>query len=86
MIALPPDLNTITDARTRAEEDGDDARLFALRELELAHQALPPAIDGVRRVRLLATDAISTTWEGWNMDADQILALVKKAKQEQAIA
>ena len=24
--------------------------------------------------------------EGWNMDADQILALVKKAKQEQAIA
>ena len=31
MIALPPDLNTITDARARAEEDGDDARLFALR-------------------------------------------------------
>ena len=24
--------------------------------------------------------------EGWNMDVDQILALVKKAKQEQAIA
>ena len=71
MIALPPDLNTITDARTRAEEDGDDARLFALRELELAHQALPPAIDGVRRVRLLATDAISTTWEGWNLDGGE---------------
>ena len=71
MIALPPDLNTITDARTAAEANGDDARLIALRELELAHQALPPTIDGVRRVRLLTTDAISTTWEGWSLDGGE---------------
>ena len=71
VIALPPDLNTITDARTRAEADGNDARLIALRELELAHQALPPTIDGVRRVRLLTTDAISTTWEGWSLDGGE---------------
>ena len=75
MIALPPDLNTITDARIEAETSGDDARLMALRELELAHQALPPTIDGVRRVRLLSTDAISTTWEGWSLDGGERVLL-----------
>ena len=44
MIALPPELNTITDARTAAEANGDDARLIAF--ASLMHQALPPTIDG----------------------------------------
>ena len=61
---LPADLNSITEARSAAEESGDDQALLALRELELAHLALPPVIDGVRRSRLLHFDAISTTWEG----------------------
>lgn len=75
MIALPPDLNVITDARIEAETAGDDARMLALRDLELAHQSLPPTIDGVRRVRLLTTDAISTTWEGWNLDGGERVIL-----------
>jgi hypothetical protein len=64
---LPPDLNSITEARIAAEESGDDRALLELRDLELAHLALPPVIDGVRRGRLLRFDAISTTWEGWSL-------------------
>ena len=68
---LPADLNSITEARSAAEESGDDQALLALRELELAHLALPPVIDGVRRSRLLHFDAISTTWEGWSLTGGQ---------------
>ncbi len=67
VIALPPDLNTITEARIQAEAATVDARLLEMRELELAHLGLPPVIDGVRRVRLLDTDPISTVWEGWSV-------------------
>ena len=65
------DINRITEARAIAESEGDDAALLALRELELAHAALPPVIDGVRRSRLLQTDPISTTWEGWHLTGGQ---------------
>lgn len=68
VIQLPPDLNAITEARIVAEDEGDDARILLLRELELAHLSLPPTIDGIRRSRLLATDAITTTWEGWDVN------------------
>ena len=71
MTPFPPDLNSITDARIAAEANGDDAALLALRELELAHAALPPVIDGVRRSRMLHCDAISTTWEGWSLNGGQ---------------
>jgi len=64
---LPPHLNAITEARIIAEESGSDDDLFRLRELELAHLALPPTIDGIRRVRLMKADQISTTWEGWDV-------------------
>ena len=69
--SLPPDINAITEARIEAEDGGCDATLLAMRELELAHLALPPVIDGVRRVRLLDTDAISTTWEGWSVSGGE---------------
>lgn len=55
-----------TAARERAEEARDDARLLLWRSLEVAGQELPPVIDGARRDRLLAADALSTTWEGWD--------------------
>ncbi len=71
VISTPPDLNAVTDARIAAEHSGDDDQLLLMRDLELAHQSLPPCIDGARRVRLLATDAISTTWEGWNLDGGE---------------
>ena len=64
---IPPDINDITALRTRAENEGDDAGILAMRELEIAHLSLPPVIDGVRRTRMLAVDAISTTWEGWSL-------------------
>ena len=71
MTPFPPDLNSITEARIAAEANGDDAALLELRELELAHAALPPIIDGVRRSRMLHCDAISTTWEGWSVSGGQ---------------
>ena len=71
VILLPPDLNTITEARIVAEESGCDDQILALRELEIAHLALPPNIDGTRRSRLLTSDSISTTWEGWDVIGGQ---------------
>ncbi|MGB0639904.1 MAG: hypothetical protein ACPGTU_11260, partial [Myxococcota bacterium] len=68
---LPSDPTFITEARAAAENGGTDAELLELRELELAHVALPPVIDGVRRSRLLHADAIATTWEGWSMTGGQ---------------
>ncbi len=66
-MTAPPDLNAITEARIQAEKNGMDAEILSMRDMELAHLALPPVIDGVRRTRLLSTDAISTTWEGWSL-------------------
>ena len=71
MDSMYTDINQITEARAEAEQAGDDAALLALRELELAHSALPPVIDGVRRNRLIRYDAISTTWEGWSLTGGQ---------------
>jgi hypothetical protein len=71
VISLPPDLNAITEARIQAEDGACDATLLRMRELELAHLALPPIIDGVRRIRLLNTDPISTTWEGWSVSGGE---------------
>jgi hypothetical protein len=68
---LPSDPTFITEARAAAEDGGTDAELLELRELELAHTALPPVIDGVRRSRLLHADAVTTTWEGWSMTGGQ---------------
>lgn len=64
-LALPPDATTRAAAWVRAEAAGDDLTLLALRELEQACAGLPPTIDGARRTRLLAADAIATTWEAW---------------------
>jgi len=72
---LPPDPHTLTEAREAAEHEGDDALLHGLRQLEIAHGALPPVIDGARRSRLLHTDAISTTWEAWSTIGGQRLYL-----------
>jgi len=58
VIPLPPDLNAITEARIVAEESGNDEQILVLRELEIAHLALPPTIDGIRRSRLLTADSI----------------------------
>lgn len=63
---LPPDPSLLCEARKSAEGAGDDLQLLAARELELAHDALPPVIDGARRSRLLHTDPIATTWEAWD--------------------
>ena len=71
MDSMYTDINQITAARIDAENSGDDGSLLALRELELAHTALPPVIDGVRRNRLIRFDAISTTWEGWSLTGGQ---------------
>ncbi len=67
VIDIPPDLNEITESRIEAEARGNDADLLAMRDMELAHLSLPPVIDGARRTRMLAMDAISTTWEGWSL-------------------
>ncbi len=72
---LPPDPSTLPEARAAAEQAGDDVALFRLRELELAHAALPPVIDGARRSRLLHTDAVTTTWEAWSTSGGQRLFL-----------
>ena len=72
---LPPDPHSLCDAREQAEREGNDTALKRLRELELAHAALPPVIDGARRTRLLHTDAISTTWEAWSTTGGQRLFL-----------
>ncbi len=72
---LPPDPSTLSSAREEAEKGGDDADLLRLRELELAHAALPPVIDGARRCRLLHTDPIATTWEAWSTSGGQRLFL-----------
>lgn len=72
---IPIALNDITEARIAAEQAGDDAKLLRMRDLELAHLALPPVIDGARRSRLLATDAISTTWEAWSLTGGERLFL-----------
>ncbi len=61
------DVEMCTAARRAAEQRGDDAALLRLRQLERAHDALPPLIDGVRRSRLRSADAISVTWEGWEI-------------------
>jgi hypothetical protein len=75
MIDIPMDLNEITAARIAAEQAGEDAGMLQMRDLELAHLGLPPVIDGARRSRLLATDAISTTWEAWNLSGGERLFL-----------
>lgn len=75
MSDIPMDLNDITAARIAAEQAGDDAEILHMRDLELAHLALPPVIDGARRSRLLTTDAISTTWEAWNLTGGERLFL-----------
>lgn len=64
---LPFDPLACGRARAEAEAAGDDARLLALRELEIAEAELPPVIDGARRVRLLCADALATTWEAWDL-------------------
>lgn len=65
---LPPDPATLPALRAQAAADGDDRRMMALRELELACGGLPPVVDGVRRERLLAVDPLATTWEGWEIE------------------
>ncbi len=44
-----------------------DACLLHLRELERADELLPAEIDGVRRIRLLSYDALTTSWIGWDL-------------------
>jgi len=75
MSDIPMDLNDITAARIAAEQAGEDALMLQMRDLELAHLALPPVIDGARRSRLLAIDAISTTWEAWSLTGGERLFL-----------
>ncbi len=65
----------LTAARRAAEAAGDDDRLLALREAELAGRELPQIIDGVRRVTLWALDPISTTWLGWEIDGGHRMAV-----------
>ena len=42
-----------------------DAPLLRLRELELCEAELPPIVGGVRRARLIGSDAATATWAGW---------------------
>ncbi len=46
-----------------------DAALLGLRELEQVDQAVPGLLGGVRRVRLVSHDPVSTTWEGWDLSS-----------------
>ncbi len=70
-----PDRAGLAAEREAALAAGDDARLLALRELELAGRALDPVIAGVRRDRLVAHDALATTWEGWELDGGRRVLL-----------
>ncbi len=45
-----------------------DRTLLDRRDLDLVDAELPRVIDGVRRSRLLARDAVSTTWEGFSLE------------------
>lgn len=65
--ALIRDPQALAAARQRAEEARDDHALLALHSLEVAAEQLPPIIDGARRGRLLCADALSTTWEAWDI-------------------
>jgi len=65
---LPPTGPWLAAERRAAADRGDDDATLWLRELELATEALPPMIDGVRRARLLAVDPLATTWEAWRID------------------
>ena len=70
-LPLPCEASELLQARAAAEEAGDLAALAELRDLERSAQALPQTIDGVRRTRLLAWDAATTTWEGWEANSGQ---------------
>jgi hypothetical protein len=76
MDAMPPagdsqDLTELAEARQAAEARGDDAEVLRLRELELSFRDLPVLMDGARRTRLLSTDPLATTWEGWDLQTGQ---------------
>ena len=73
--ALPPDPSLLSETREAAEQEGNDGALLQARELEIAHAALPPVIDGARRARLLHVDPIATTWEAWSTTGGQRLYL-----------
>lgn len=69
------DPDQITALRRTAEQEGSDADLLELRSLERAVDALPPLIDGVRRVDLLWADPIASTWSGWDVCGGQRVLL-----------
>jgi hypothetical protein len=59
----------------------DDLRLYELRELELAEEAWPTHLPNLRRIRLICSDKISTTWECWSMPLSQrVLAKILRPK------
>ena len=63
---LPPE--ALTRLQEQALRDANDESLVALRAHALEDRGLPRVIDGATRGRLVASDPIATTWQGWEMD------------------
>jgi hypothetical protein len=72
-----------TQRRVELERRGEDASrlqgldqaLLLAREEELAHHALPSTLGGLRRLKLLDQDPISTTWECWELSTGHRAAI-----------
>jgi hypothetical protein len=55
----------------------DDLRLYELRALEITEESWPTRLPKLRRIRLICSDKLSTTWECWSNELSQrVLAKV----------